>query len=148
VTDPSSPPPLPAGELAHLRRARDQTDREYARPLDVPTMARTALMSPAHFSRQFRRAFGEPPYAYLLTRRVERAQALLRRGDLSVTEVCTEVGFTSLGSFSAKFAEVAGESPSSYRARDHGALAAVPPCVQRAWTRPSRDGEAPGRVRT
>jgi transcriptional regulator GlxA family with amidase domain len=123
-------------------------DREYARPLDVPTMARTALMSPAHFSRQFRRAFGETPYAYLLTRRVERAQALLRRGDLSVTEICTEVGFTSLGSFSAKFAEVAGESPSSYRARDHSALAAVPPCVQRAWTRPSRDGEATGRVRT
>ncbi len=148
MAHPPSPPPLPAGELTHLRRARDQMDREYARPLDVPTMARTALMSPAHFSRQFRRAFGETPYAYLLTRRVERAQALLRRGDLSVTEICTEVGFTSLGSFSAKFAEVAGESPSSYRARDHSALAAVPPCVQRAWTRPSRDGEATGRVRT
>jgi AraC-like DNA-binding protein len=113
-------------------------------------MARTALMSPAHFSRQFRRAFGETPYGYLLTRRVERAQALLRRGDLSVTEVCTEVGFTSLGSFSSKFAEVTGESPSSYRGRhlDHAVLAPVPPCVQRAWTRPSRDGEAMGRART
>ncbi len=147
MDDPTAPP-LRADEVAHLRRARDQMDREYARALDVPTMARTALMSPAHFSRQFRRAFGETPYAYLLTRRVERAQALLRRRDRSVTEVCAEVGFTSLGSFSAKFAEVAGEPPSSYRARDHAALSAVPPCVQKAWTRPSRDGEATGRVRT
>jgi AraC-like DNA-binding protein len=130
-------------ELAHLRRARDLLDREYARPLDVPTMARAALMSPAHFSRRFREAFGETPYGYLQTRRVERAMALLRRGDLSVTEVCLEVGCTSLGSFSASFTRLVGESPSAYRARDdHARLAPIPPCVAKAWTRPSRNGEA------
>jgi AraC-like DNA-binding protein len=135
-------------ELAHLRRARDQMDREYARPLDVPTMARTALMSPAHFSRQFKRAFGETPYAYLQTRRVERAAALLRRGELNVTEVCLEVGCTSLGSFSARFTELMGETPSAYRARDHSKLAAVPSCVAGQWLRPSRIGEAGPRART
>src|SRR5205807_7987583 len=87
---------------AHLRRARDLMDREYARPLDVPAMARAALMSPAHFSRQFRAAYGETPYSYLMTRRIERAKALLRRGDMSVTDVCIAVGCTSLGSFSAR----------------------------------------------
>jgi AraC-like DNA-binding protein len=134
-------------DLAHLRRARDLMDREYARPLDVPAMARAALMSPAHFSRQFRTAYGETPYGYLMTRRIERAKALLRRGDRSVTEVCLEVGCTSLGSFSARFTEVVGESPSAYRARDHRAGATVPACVAKAWTRPertSRNGEATG----
>jgi AraC-like DNA-binding protein len=131
-------------ELAHLRRARDLLDREYARPLDVPAMAREALMSPAHFSRRFREAYGETPYGYLQTRRVERAMALLRRGDRSVTETCFEVGFTSLGSFSSTFTRLVGEPPSVYRARDHAELAPVPPCVARSWTRPSRVGEAPG----
>ena len=134
-------------DLAHLRRARDLMDREYARPLDVPAMARAALMSPAHFSRQFRVAYGETPYGYLMTRRIERAKALLRRGDRSVTEVCLEVGCTSLGSFSARFTEIVGESPSAYRARDHRAGATVPACVAKAWTRPertSRNGEATG----
>src|SRR5579871_3112722 len=97
--------------LAHLRRARDLIDREYARPLDVPTMAQRALMSPAHFSRQFRAAYGETPYSYLMTRRIERAMALLRRGDMSVTEVCFEVGCSSLGSFSARFTQVVGVTP-------------------------------------
>jgi AraC-like DNA-binding protein len=118
-------------------------DREYARPLDVPTLARQALMSPAHFSRQFRAAFGETPYSYLMTRRIERAMMLLRRGDLSVTEVCMEVGCTSLGSFSARFTEIVGETPSAYRARCHEAIAVVPACIAKAWTRPSRIKEAP-----
>jgi AraC-like DNA-binding protein len=134
-------------DLVHLRRARDLMDRDYARPLDVPAMARAALMSPAHFSRQFRAAYGETPYGYLMTRRIERAKALLRRGDRSVTEVCLEVGCTSLGSFSARFTEIVGESPSAYRARDHRAGATVPACVAKAWTRPertSRNGEATG----
>jgi AraC-like DNA-binding protein len=134
-------------DLAHLRRSRDLMDREYARPLDVPAMARAALMSPAHFSRQFRAAYGETPYGYLMTRRIERAKALLRRGDRSVTDVCLEVGCTSLGSFSARFTEIVGESPSAYRARDHRAGETVPACVAKAWTRPertSRNGEATG----
>jgi AraC-like DNA-binding protein len=132
------------GDLAHLRRARDLLDREYARPLDVPGMAREALMSVSHFSRCFRDAYGETPYAYLQSRRVERAMALLRRGDLSVTDICMAVGFTSLGSFSSTFTRLVGEPPSAYRARDHTRMAPVPPCVARAWTRPSRNGEAPG----
>jgi len=122
--------------LAHLRRARDLMDREYARPLDVAALARAALMSTAHFSRQFRAAYGETPYAYLMTRRIERAKALLRRGDTSVTEVCFEVGCSSLGSFSARFTEVVGETPTAYRARDHGALASVPGCIAKDLTRP------------
>jgi len=129
-------------DLAHLRRAHDQMDRDYASPLDVPALARTALMSPAHFSRQFKLAYGETPYGYLMTRRIERAKALLRRGDLSVTEVCMAVGCTSLGSFSARFTELVGESPSAYRSRDHRATAAVPACFAKAVTRPSRNGEA------
>jgi len=129
-------------DLTHLRRARDLMDREYARPLDVPAMARAALMSPSHFARQFRAAYGETPYCYLMTRRIERAQALLRRGDLSVTEVCMMVGCTSLGSFSARFTEIVGESPSAYRARDHSAFAAVPACYAKAVGRPSRFREA------
>jgi AraC-like DNA-binding protein len=131
-------------ELAHLRRARDLLDREYARPLDVPAMARTALMSTAHFSRRFREAYGETPYGYLQTRRVERAMALLRRADLSVTEVCLEVGFTSLGSFSSTFTRLVGQPPGAYRAGDHTELVPVPPCVAKTWTRPSRNGEAWG----
>ncbi len=134
-------------DLAHLRRARDLIDREYARPLDVAELARAALMSTAHFSRQFRAAYGETPYAYLMTRRVERAKALLRRGDVSVSEVCTEVGCTSLGSFSARFAQLVGETPTAYRARAHGALAGVPGCIAKDLTRPSREpsriGETP-----
>ncbi len=130
--------PEELANLAHLRRARDLIDREYARPLDVEALARTALMSSAHFSRQFRAAYGETPYAYLMTRRIERAKALLRRGDLSVTEVCMEVGCSSLGSFSARFTQLVGETPTAYRARDHGALAGVPGCIAKDLTRPSR----------
>lgn len=128
--------------LAHLRRARDLMDRDYAAPLDVPTLARAALMSPAHFSRQFRAAYGETPYSYLMTRRIERAKALLRRGDMTVTEVCMAVGCTSLGSFSSRFTELVGDTPRAYRNRDHGATAAVPACVAKTRTRPSRNGEA------
>ena len=125
-------------ELAHLRRARDLMDRDYAAPLDVPTMARTALMSPSHFSRQFRAAYGETPYGYLMTRRIERAMALLRRGDLTVTEVCVAVGATSLGSFSSRFTDLVGETPSAYRSRDHSAGADVPACMVKVLGRPRR----------
>src|SRR5689334_15889346 len=113
-------------------------DREYARPLDIAAIARAALMSTAHFSRQFRAAYGETPYSYLMTRRIERAKLLLRRGELSVTEVCLEVGCTSLGSFSARFTELVGETPTAYRDRDHGDLVRVSGCVARDATRPSR----------
>ena len=109
-------------ELRRLRRARDRMDREYAEPLDVPALARTALMSTAHFSRRFREVYSETPYSYLMTRRIERAKELLRRGELSVTEVCFAVGCTSLGSFSTRFTELVGEPPSAYRARDHDEL--------------------------
>ncbi|MEU1280719.1 helix-turn-helix transcriptional regulator [Streptomyces sp. NPDC005805] len=114
-------------------------DREYAEPLDVPALARTALMSPGHFSRSFRAAYGETPYTYLMTRRIERAKALLRRGDLSVTEVCFAVGCTSLGSFSSRFTELVGESPSAYRARSHEEGASIPACVAKMYTRPVRN---------
>jgi AraC-like DNA-binding protein len=132
-------------DLILLRRARDLMDREYARPLDVPALARAAHMSSAHFSRRFREAYGETPYGYLMTRRIERAKALLRRGDLTVTEVCVAVGCTSLGSFSARFTELVGESPSAYRARRHEAGARIPACFAKIITRPdrsSRNGEA------
>ena len=129
--------PEELADLAHLRRARDLMDREHAQPLDVPAMARAALMSPAHFSRRFRAAYGETPYAYLMTRRIERAKALLRQGS-SVTDACFAVGCTSLGSFSSRFTEVVGETPSQYRARDHRAAEVVPPCVSRVATRPRR----------
>ena len=125
-------------ELRRLRRARDRMDREYAQPLDVPKLARTALMSPAHFSRRFRETYAETPYSYLMTRRVERAKALLRRGDLSVTEVCFAVGCMSLGSFSARFTALVGETPSTYRARDHDELNVVPACQTMVLTRPRR----------
>jgi AraC-like DNA-binding protein len=136
--------PEDLANLAHLRRARDLIDREYARPLDVPTMARHALMSPAHFSRRFRAAYGETPYSYLMTRRIERAMALLRAG-ASVTDACMTVGCTSLGSFSSRFTEILGETPSAYRAREHSAVAAMPSCVAKVRTRPTRD--APSRIR-
>lgn len=136
--------PEDLANLAHLRRARDLIDREYARPLDVAALARAALMSTAHFSRQFRAAYGETPYGYLMTRRIERAKALLRHRDMSVTEVCLAVGCNSLGSFSARFAEMVGETPSAYRARDHSALSSVPGCVARDITRPNR---RPSRIR-
>ena len=123
--------------LAHLRRARDLIDREYARPLDVPTMAQRALMSPAHFSREFREAYGETPYAYLMTRRIERAMALLR-GGTSVTDACTAVGCTSLGSFSSNFTRIVGETPSAYASRPHAAAEAMPLCIAQLLTRPAR----------
>jgi transcriptional regulator GlxA family with amidase domain len=124
-------------DLAHLRRARDLMDRAYAQPLDVPAMARAALMSPAHFSRSFRAAYGETPYSYLMTRRVERAKALLRQGT-SVTDTCFAVGCTSLGSFSSRFTEIVGETPSQYRARDHRDAEGLPVCVSKVATRPRR----------
>ncbi len=129
--------PEAIADLAHLRRARDHIDRHYALPLDVPAMARAALMSPAHFSRKFRAAYGETPYAYLMTRRIERAKALLRQG-MSVTETCVAVGATSLGSFSSRFTEMVGETPSRYRSRDHRNLEVVPSCVIKFATRPPR----------
>lgn len=129
---------LDLDELRRLRRARDRMDREYAEPLDVPALARTALMSSAHFSRRFREAYAETPYSYLMTRRIERAKALLRRGDMSVTDVCFAVGCTSLGSFSARFTEIVGETPSEYRARDHDALRVVAPCQMMVQSRPRR----------
>ena len=138
--------PEELADLAHLRRARDLMDREYARPLAVATLAREALMSTAHFSRRFRAAYGETPYSYLMTRRIERAKALLRESGLSVTEVCLEVGCTSLGSFSARFTELVGETPTAYRAHDHSALSAMPDCVARDISRPSREPSRIGEV--
>lgn len=129
--------PEDLADLAHLRRARDLMDRDYALPLDVPSMARVALMSPAHFSRKFRAAYGETPYSYLMTRRIERAKALLREG-WSVTHACTAVGCTSLGSFSSRFTEIVGITPSAYRSADHRSLRYLPTCVSRAATRPRR----------
>lgn len=129
-------------DLVRLRRARDTMDRDYDQPLDVTALARAAHMSPGHFSRSFRAAFGETPYSYLMTRRIERAKALLRRGDLTVTEVCMEVGCTSLGSFSSRFTELVGESPSAYRARNHDEGTAIPACYAKIYTRPVRNGEA------
>jgi AraC-like DNA-binding protein len=138
--------PEELANLAHLRRARDLIDREYARPLDVAALARAALMSTAHFSRQFRAAYGETPYGYLMTRRIERAKSLLRIGDLTVTEVCFAVGCTSLGSFSARFTQLAGQTPTAYRNGDHSTLVRVPGCIAKEATRPSkkasRNGEA------
>ena len=128
--------PAELANLARLRRARDLMDREYAYPLDVAELAHAALMSPGHFSRQFRATYGETPYAYLAARRIERAKALLRLGDLSVTAVCMAVGFSSLGSFSARFTQLVGETPTAYRDRDHGSLVGVPGCIARDLTRP------------
>jgi AraC-like DNA-binding protein len=129
--------PEEIADLVHLRRARDLIDRDYAQPLDVPTMASAARMSPAHFSRKFRAAYGETPYTYLMTRRIERAKALLRQG-VSVTDTCVAVGCTSLGSFSTRFTEIVGETPSRYRARDHRDREVIPSCVSMVMTRPRR----------
>jgi AraC-like DNA-binding protein len=129
--------PEEMADLVHLRQARDLIDREYARPLDVPAMARTALMSPAHFSRKFRAAYSETPYSYLMTRRIERAKALLRQGT-TVTNACMAVGCTSLGSFSTRFTEIVGVAPSEYGARDHRDLENVPTCVSMFVTRQKR----------
>jgi AraC-like DNA-binding protein len=130
-------------DLAWLRRVRDRIDREYAQPLDVEALARGANMSAGHLSRQFRRAYGESPYAYLMTRRIERAMALLRRGDLSVTEVCFAVGCSSLGTFSTRFTELVGVPPSIYRRQAARATAGMPSCVAKQVTRPIRNREAP-----
>jgi transcriptional regulator GlxA family with amidase domain len=129
--------PEEIADLGHLRRARDLMDRDYAEPLDVPALAAAALMSPAHFSRKFRAAYGETPYSYLMTRRIERAKAFLRQG-WSVTDTCMAVGCTSLGSFSSRFTEIVGEPPSQYRARDHRHLEVIPSCVSKVVTRPRR----------
>jgi AraC-like DNA-binding protein len=130
-------------DLARLRRVRDRIDREYARPLDVEALARDAHMSAGHFSRQFRLAYGESPYSYLMTRRIERAMALLLRGDLSVTEVCIAVGCSSLGTFSTRFTELVGVPPSTYRRQAPRATVGMPPCVAKQVTRPIRNREAP-----
>ena len=130
-------------ELAQLRRVRDRMDREYAEPLDVEALARGVNVSAGHLSRQFRLAYGESPYSYLMTRRIERAMALLRRGDLSVTDVCFEVGCSSLGTFSTRFTELVGVPPSVYRRQATGATAGMPSCVAKQVTRPVRNQEAP-----
>ena len=129
-------------DLARLRRVRDRIDREYAQPLDVEALARGAHMSAGHLSREFKLAYGESPYSYLMTRRVERAMALLRRGDLSVTEVCFEVGCSSLGTFSTRFTELVGMPPSTYRREAAGGAAGLPSCVAKQVTRPIRNREA------
>jgi AraC-like DNA-binding protein len=130
-------------DLVLLRRVRDRIDREYAQPLDVEALARGVHMSAGHLSREFKRAYGEPPYSYLMTRRIERAMALLRRGDLSVTDVCFEVGCSSLGTFSTRFTELVGVSPSVYRQRTACGEAETPSCITRQGTRPIRNREAP-----
>lgn len=135
--------PLHLRDLARLRRVRDRIDREYAQPLNVEALAAGVHMSAGHLSRQFKLAFGESPYSYLMTRRIERAMALLRRGDLSVTEVCFVVGCSSLGTFSTRFAELVGMSPSVYRDKAAQATAGMPSCIARQVTRPIRNREAP-----
>ena len=144
--DRSPPPPAPADtrlrDLARLRRVRDRIDRDYAQPLDVEALARGVHMSAGHLSRQFRAAYGESVHAYLMTRRIERAMALLRRGDLGVTEVCFEVGCASLGTFSTRFNELVGVPPSVYRRDAARATEGLPSCVARQVTRPIRNREA------
>jgi AraC-like DNA-binding protein len=140
-------------DLARLRQVRDRIDREYTQPLDVEALARGVHMSAGHLTREFKRAYGEPPYSYLMTRRIERAMALLRRGDLSVTEVCFEVGCSSLGTFSTRFTELVGVSPSAYRDQMAGGEAETPSCITKQVTRPIRarsirNGEAPAAGRT
>jgi AraC-like DNA-binding protein len=146
VTDPPEEQRL--RDLALLRRVRDRIDREYAQPLDVEALARGVHMSAGHLSREFKRAYGEPPYSYLMTRRIERAMALLRRGDLSVTEVCFEVGCSSLGTFSSRFSELVGTSPSEYRREEGEALAGMSSCLARSVTRPVRNREARASARS
>jgi AraC-like DNA-binding protein len=130
-------------DLVRLRRIRDRIDREYAQPLDVEALARGEHISAGHLSREFRLAYGESPYSYLMTRRIERAMALLRRGDLSVTEVCFAVGCSSLGTFSTRFTELVGVPPSSYRRQAAGGTAGIPACVEKQVSRPVRNREAP-----
>ncbi len=130
-------------DLARLRRVRDRIDREYAQPLDVEALARGAHMSAGHLSREFRAAYGESPYSYLMTRRTERAMALLRGGDLSVTEICFAVGCSSLGTFSTRFSELVGVTPSIYRRQQEHATVGMPSCVAKQVTRPVRNREAP-----
>ncbi len=132
-------------ELARLRRVRDRIDREYAQPLDVEALARGVSMSAGHLSRRFRAAYGESPYSYLMTRRIERAMALLRRGDLSVTDVCFAVGCSSLGTFSTRFTELVGVPPSVYRRESARETEGMPPCVAKQVTRPVRNREAAAR---
>lgn len=131
-------------DLARLRRVRDRMDREFAQPLDVEALARAVNMSTGHLSRQFKSAYGESPYSYLMTRRIERAMALLRIGELSVTEVCFQVGCSSLGTFSTRFTELVGVPPSVYRDRFAGATMGMPPCVAKQVTRPIRNRELVG----
>src|SRR6476620_4908827 len=130
-------------DLALLRRVRDRIDRDFAQPLDVQALADGVHMSAGHLSREFRRAYGESPYSYLMTRRIERAMALLRRGDLSVTEVCFAVGCSSLGTFSTRFSELVGMSPSTYREKSATESVELPSCVEKQVTRPVRNREAP-----
>lgn len=144
-TDPASAQRL--RDLALLRRVRDRMDREYAEPLNVDQLAADACMSPGHFSRQFRQAYGESPYSYLMTRRIERAMALLRNGDLSVTDVCFAVGCSSLGTFSTRFTELVGVPPSVYRTEEAGATEGMVPCVAKQVTRPIRNREATASAR-
>jgi AraC-like DNA-binding protein len=129
-------------DLARLRQVRDRMDREYAQPLDVEALARGVHMSAGHLSREFKRAYGESPYQYLMTRRIERAMTLLRRGDLSVTDVCFAVGCSSLGTFSTRFAELVGVPPSVYKQKSEQTMAGVPSCVVKQVTRPIRNREA------
>ncbi len=129
-------------DLAVLRRVRDRIDREYAQPLNVEELARGAHMSAGHLSRQFRLAFGESPYSYLMTRRIERAMALLRRGDVSVTDACFAVGCSSLGTFSTRFTELVGVPPTVYRRQFADAAQGLAPCVAKQVTRPVRNREA------
>jgi AraC-like DNA-binding protein len=136
------------GDLARLRKVKDRIDREYAKPLDVEALARGAHMSAGHLSREFKRAYGESPYGYLMTRRIERAMALLRQGDLSVTDVCFTVGFSSLGTFSTRFSELVGVSPSQYKRDQAGATEGIPQCVAKQVTRPVRNREARDSTRT
>jgi AraC-like DNA-binding protein len=141
VTRRATSPDL--SDLVWLRRVRDRIDREYAQPLDVEALARGVHMSAGHLSRQFRLAYGESPYSYLMTRRIERAMALLRRGDLGVTDVCFAVGCSSLGTFSTRFTELVGMPPSAYRRQAAGETAGMAPCVAKRVTRPVRNREAP-----
>ena len=130
-------------DLARLRRVRDRIDREYAQPLDVEALASGIHMSAGHLSRQFKLAYGESPYSYLMTRRIERAMTLLRRGDLSITEICFAVGCASLGTFTTRFTELVGMSPGTYRRQEAQATMGIPSCMAKQVTRPIRNREAP-----
>ncbi len=144
----SAPPSPSLDDLVRLRRVRDRMDREYTQPLDVEALARGVSMSAGHLSRQFKLAYGESPYSYLMTRRIERAMTLLRRGDLSVTDVCFEVGCSSLGTFSTRFTELVGTSPSVYRRQAADAVNGIPSCEAKRVTRPVRNREASARTRS